>query len=158
MKNLFLKSLIVLFSILISSCGAKNINKITGYEEVKTGMEARKYQDVEGETYYALVVGEHGDEGTAKRYAISQASVEFGKKSEAMVEAAFKQETGQSMRNKMGSLDIDERNTVITRACTNNMTMMEDKLFYNQETRIYQYRARHKVDLENIVKRVLAGN
>ena len=67
MKNLYLKSLVFLFSIFLSSCGAKNINKITGYEEVKTGMEARKYQDVEGETYYALVVGEHGDEGTAKR-------------------------------------------------------------------------------------------
>jgi hypothetical protein len=140
------------------SCKAKNINKITGYEEVRTGMEARKYQDIEGETYYAIVVGEHGDEGTAKRYAISQASVEFGKKAEAMVEAAFKQETGQSMRNKMGTLDIDERNTVITRACTNNMIMIEDKLFYNQETQIYQYRAVYKVELENIIKRVLAGN
>lgn len=158
MKNLYLKLSTIIIVLILFSCKAKNINKITGYEEVRTGMEARKYQDVEGETYYAIVVGEHGDEGTAKRYAISQASVEFGKKAEAMVEAAFKQETGQSMRNKMGTLDIDERNTVITRACTNNMIMIEDKLFYNQETQIYQYRAVYKVELENIVKRVLAGN
>jgi hypothetical protein len=158
MKNLYLKLSTIIIVLILFSCKAKNINKITGYEEVRTGMEARKYQDIEGETYYAIVVGEHGDEGTAKRYAISQASVEFGKKAEAMVEAAFKQETGQSMRNKMGTLDIDERNTVITRACTNNMIMIEDKLFYNQETQIYQYRAVYKVELENIIKRVLAGN
>ena len=110
MKNMFFKSLLILLVVSLFSCKAKNINKITGYEEVSTGMESRKYRDVEGETYYAIVVGEHGDEGTAKRYAISQASVEFGKKAEAMVEAAFKQETGQSMRNKVGKLEIDERN------------------------------------------------
>ena len=157
MKNILLRSLIAVFFISLFACKAKNINKITGYEEVRTGMESRKYKDVEGETYYAIVVGEHGDEGTSKRYAISQASVEFGKKAEAMVEAAFKQETGQSMRNKIGKLDIDERNTVISRACTNDMVMVEDKLYYNQDTRIYQYRAVYKVELENIVKKVLQG-
>ena len=154
MKN-FTK-ILLLTTILVSfSCKSKNINKITGFQEVKTGMEARKYQDVEGETYYAIVVGEHGDEGTAKRYAISQASVEFAKKAQNMVEAAFKQETGQSMRNKVGSLEIEERNTVISSACTNNMILEEDKLFYNQDTRVYQYRAVYKVSLDDIVKKVL---
>ena len=158
MKHIYLKSIILLLIISLFSCKAKNINKITGYEEVRTGMESRKYQDIEGETYYAIVVGEHGDEGTAKRYAISQASVEFGKKAESMVEAAFKQETGQSMRNKVGTLDIDERNTVITRACQNDMVLIDDKLYYNRDTRVYQYRAVYRVKLENIVKRVLDGN
>ena len=154
MKN-FTK-ILLLTTILVSfSCKSKNINKITGFQEVKTGMEARKYQDVEGETYYAIVVGEHGDEGTAKRYAISQASVEFAKKAQNMVEAAFKQETGQSMRNKVGSLEIEERNTVISSACTNNMILEEDKLFYNQDTRVFQYRAVYKVSLDDIVKKVL---
>jgi len=157
MKNIYLKTLILFFVVSLFSCKVQNINKMTGYEEVSTGMEARKYKDIEGETYYAIVVGEHGDEGTAKRYAISQASVEFGKKAEAMIEAAFKQETGQSMRNKVGTLDIEERNTVISRACTNDMIMVEDKLYYNQDTRIYQYRAVYRVKLENIVKKVLDG-
>tara|TARA_B100000586_G_C20096247_1_gene422613 strand:+ start:264 stop:740 length:477 start_codon:yes stop_codon:yes gene_type:complete len=157
MKNIYLKTLMLFFVVSLFSCKVQNINKMTGYEEVETGMEARKYKDIEGETYYAIVVGEHGDEGTAKRYAISQASVEFGKKAEAMIEAAFKQETGQSMRNKVGTLDIEERNTVISRACTNDMIMVEDKLYYNQDTRIYQYRAVYRVKLENIVKKVLDG-
>ena len=157
MKHIYSKGIILLLIISLFSCKAKNINKITGYEEVRTGMESRKCQDIPGEVYHASVVGEHGDEGTAKRYAISQASVEFGKKAEAMIEAAFKQETGQSMRDKVGKLDIDERNTVISRACTNDMVLIEDKLFYNSDTRVYKYRACHKVELENIVKKVLEG-
>lgn len=155
MKNIYFRILFLIIIFISFSCKSKNLNKMMGYQEVKTGMEARKYQDVEGETYYAIVVGEHGDEGTAKRYAISQASIEFAKKAQNMVEAAYKQETGQSMRNKVGSLDIEERNTVISSACTNNMLLEEDKLYYNQDTRVYQYRAVYKVSLEDIVKKVI---
>tara|TARA_B110000211_G_C13826644_1_gene441662 strand:- start:149 stop:625 length:477 start_codon:yes stop_codon:yes gene_type:complete len=158
MKNLFFKSLIFLLSIFLSSCGAKKIDKITGYEEVKTNMEARKYKDVEGERYYVIVVGEHGDEGTAKRYAMSLASIEFSKKATTITEAAYKIATGNSLKDKVGELDQDERNTAISKACVNNMIMIEDKLFYNQETRVYKYRAVYYVSLEKLVSSILANN
>lgn len=158
MKNIYLKCSILILIIFISSCGTKKIDKITGYQEVKTNMEARKYKDVEGEKYYVIVVGEHGDEGTAKRYAMSLASIEFSKKATTITEAAYKIATDNSLRDKVGDLDQDERNTAISKACVNNMTMVEDKLFYNQETKVYKYRAVYYVSLENIVSSLLASN
>jgi len=158
MKNIYLKCSILILIIFISSCGTKKIDKITGYQEVKTNMEARKYKDVEGEKYYFIVVGEHGDEGTAKRYAMSLASIEFSKKATTITEAAYKIATDNSLRDKVGGLDQDERNTAISKACVNNMTMVEDKLFYNQETKVYKYRAVYYVSLENIISSLLASN
>lgn len=158
MKNIYLKCSILILIILLSSCGTKKIDKITGYQEVKTNMEARKYKDVEGEKYYVIVVGEHGDEGTAKRYAMSLASIEFSKKATTITEAAYKIATDNSLRDKVGGLDQDERNTAISKACVNNMTMVEDKLFYNQETKVYKYRAVYYVSLENIISSLLASN
>jgi|TARA_X000000368_G_scaffold275980_1_gene218950 hypothetical protein len=158
MKNIYLKCSILILIIFISSCGTKKIDKITGYQEVKTNMEARKYKDVEGEKYYVIVVGEHGDEGTAKRYAMSLASIEFSKKATTITEAAYKIATDNSLRDKVGGLDQDERNTAISKACVNNMTMVEDKLFYNQETKVYKYRAVYYVSLENIISSLLASN
>ena len=158
MKNIYLKCSILILIIFISSCGTKKIDKITGYQEVKTNMEARKYKDVEGEKYYVIVVGEHGDEGSAKRYAMSLASIEFSKKATTITEAAYKIATDNSLRDKVGGLDQDERNTAISKACVNNMTMVEDKLFYNQETKVYKYRAVYYVSLENIISSLLASN
>ena len=158
MKNIYLKCSILSLIIFISSCGTKKIDKITGYQEVKTNMEARKYKDIEGEKYYVIVVGEHGDEGTAKRYAMSLASIEFSKKATTITEAAYKIATDNSLRDKVGGLDQDERNTAISKACVNNMTMVEDKLFYNQETKVYKYRAVYYVSLENIISSLLASN
>lgn len=158
MKNIYLKCSILSLIIFISSCGTKKIDKITGYQEVKTNMEARKYKDIEGEKYYVIVVGEHGDEGTAKRYAMSLASIEFSKKATTITEAAYKIATDNSLRDKVGDLDQDERNTAISKACVNNMTMVEDKLFYNQETKVYKYRAVYYVSLENIISSLLASN
>tara|TARA_B110000003_G_scaffold222776_1_gene223022 strand:+ start:668 stop:1144 length:477 start_codon:yes stop_codon:yes gene_type:complete len=158
MKNIYLKCSILILIIFISSCGTKKIDKITGYQEVKTNMEARKYKDIEGEKYYVIVVGEHGDEGTAKRYAMSLASIEFSKKATTITEAAYKIATDNSLRDKVGGLDQDERNTAISKACVNNMTMVEDKLFYNQETKVYKYRAVYYVSLENIISSLLASN
>lgn len=158
MKNIHLNGLIIVLILFISSCGTKKIDKITGYQEVKTNMEARKYKDIEGEKYYVIVVGEHGDEGTAKRYAMSLASIEFSKKATTITEAAYKIATDNSLRDKVGGLDQDERNTAISKACVNNMILEEDKLFYNQETRVYKYRAVYYVSLENIVNNLLASN
>tara|TARA_B100001059_G_scaffold180232_1_gene180977 strand:+ start:343 stop:819 length:477 start_codon:yes stop_codon:yes gene_type:complete len=158
MKNIHLNGLIIVLILFISSCGTKKIDKITGYQEVKTNMEARKYKDIEGEKYYVIVVGEHGDEGTAKRYAMSLASIEFSKKATTITEAAYKIATDNSLRDKVGGLDQDERNTAISKACVNNMILEEDKLFYNQETRVYKYRAVYYVSLENIVNSLLASN
>jgi hypothetical protein len=158
MKNIYLKCSILILIIFISSCGTKKIDKITGYQEVKTNMEARKYKDVEGEKYYVIVVGEHGDEGTAKRYAMSLASIEFSKKATTITEAAYKIATDNSLRDKVGDLDQDERNTAISKACVNNMTLVEDKLLYNKETKVYKYRAVYYVSLENIVSSLLASN
>mgnify|MGYP005651095819 CR=1 FL=1 len=158
MKNIHLNGLIIVLILFISSCGTKKIDKITGYQEVKTNMEARKYKDIEGEKYYVIVVGEHGDEGTAKRYARSLASIEFSKKATTITEAAYKIATDNSLRDKVGGLDQDERNTAISKACVNNMILEEDKLFYNQETRVYKYRAVYYVSLENIVNSLLASN
>ena len=67
----------------------KDINKITGYQKVDTGMEARKYQDKEGEVYYVNVLGEHGDEGTARRYCIQNAAREFGSGTGTSTAAAY---------------------------------------------------------------------
>ena len=158
MKNIHLNGLIIVLILFISSCGTKKIDKITGYQEVKTNMEDRKYKDIEGEKYYVIVVGEHGDEGTAKRYAMSLASIEFSKKATTITEAAYKIATDNSLRDKVGGLDQDERNTAISKACVNNMILEEDKLFYNQETRVYKYRAVYYVSLENIVNSLLASN
>ncbi len=158
MKNIHLNGLIIVLILFISSCGTKKIDKITGYQEVKTNMEARKYKDIEGEKYYVIVVGEHGDEGTAKRYAMSLASIEFSKKATTITEAAYKIATDNSLRDKVGGLDQDERNTAISKACVNNMILEEDKLFYNQETGVYKYRAVYYVSLENIVNSLLASN
>lgn len=158
MKNIHLNGLIIVLILVLTSCGTKKIDKITGYQEVKTNMEARKYKDIEGEKYYVIVVGEHGDEGTAKRYAMSLASIEFSKKATTITEAAYKIATDNSLRDKVGGLDQDERNTAISKACVNNMILEEDKLFYNQETRVYKYRAVYYVSLENIVNSLLASN
>jgi hypothetical protein len=146
----------ILISILFVSCGAKNIHKMSGDKRIETGIESRKYQDNDNE-YYAIVLGEHGDEGEARRLSVVNASIEFATKAEAMVNSAVKQDASQSINNKIGQLDIEAKRTIITKAATNNMTLVEDALYYNEDQRIYKYRAVYKLDIEKIVK-TLGGN
>jgi hypothetical protein len=140
-----------ILSLLFFSCGAKNIHKMSGDKRIETGIESRKYQDNDNE-YFAIVVGEHGDEGEARRLAIVNASIEFATKAEAMVNSAVKQDATQSMNNKVGQLDIEAKRTIITKAATNNMVLVEDALYYNEDQRVYKYRAVYKLDVNKILK------
>ena len=151
----YLNFYVALIALFLMSCKAKDINKITGYQKVDTGMEARKYQDKEGEVYYVNVLGEHGDEGTARRYCIQNAAREFGLKANQMIEAANNLESGASLRDKVGKLSVKEKSTAVSRVVTNDMVLEEDQLFYNPDTQVYQYRAVYSVQLDKVVKRLL---
>jgi hypothetical protein len=140
-----------ILSLLFFSCGVKNIHKMSGDKRIETGIESRKYQDNNNE-YFAIVVGEHGDEGEARRLSIVNASIEFATKAEAMVNSAVKQDATQSMNNKVGQLDIEAKRTIITKAATNNMVLVEDALYYNEDQRVYKYRAVYKLDVNKILK------
>jgi hypothetical protein len=140
-----------ILSLLFFSCGVKNIHKMSGDKRIETGIESRKYQDNNNE-YFAIVVGEHGDEGEARRLSIVNASIEFATKAEAMVNSAVKQDATQSMNNKVGQLDIEAKRTIITKAATNNMVLVEDALYYNEDQQVYKYRAVYKLDVKKILK------
>lgn len=124
---------------------------MSGDKRIETGIESRKYQDNNNE-YFAIVVGEHGDEGEARRLSIVNASIEFATKAEAMVNSAVKQDATQSMNNKVGQLDIEAKRTIITKAATNNMVLVEDALYYNEDQQVYKYRAVYKLDVKKILK------
>ena len=152
MKNLNTLFSLLIISFLMFSCGTKNIHKMQGDKKIDTGIEARKYQDVPGETYYVIVLGEHGDEMIARRYAIANAAIEFGKKAQQMVNALFEREISQTLRNKVGNLNNDEKASALTQAATNYMVLEEDQLYYNQDQGLYKYRAVYKLEMDKIEK------
>ena len=135
------------------SCGTKNIHKMQGDKKIDTGIEARKYQDVDGETYYAIVLGEHGDEMTARSYAVRLAQAEFGKKAQAMVTALFESESSQTLKDKLGRLSNEEQVSVMSKAAVSDIILEEDQLYYNEDRGgLYKYRAAYKIDFDNIIR------
>ena len=152
MKNLNTLFSLLIASFLMFSCGTKNIHKMQGDKKIDTGIEARKYQDVEGELYYVNVLGEHGDEMAARTLALNIAGIEFGKKAQQMVNALFEREISQTLRNKVGNLNNDEKASALTQAATNYMVLEEDQLYYNQDQGLYKYRAVYKLEMDKIEK------
>ena len=148
------KFLFIVLSIIfiIPSCKMKNVHSMQGDTKVETGIESRKYKDVEGELYYVIVLGEHGDEMAARTLALNIAGIEFGKKAQQMVTALFEREISQTLRNKVGNLNNDEQASALTKAATNYMVLEEDQLYYNQDQGLYKYRAVYKLEMDKIEK------
>jgi hypothetical protein len=153
MKKLNTLFSLLLISFLMLSCGTKNIHKMQGDKKIDTGIEARKYQDVPGETYYVIVLGEHGDEMIARRYAIANAAIEFGKKAQTMITALYESESSQTLKDKVGKLNNEEQASALSKASANDMILEEDQLYYNEDQGgLYKYRAVYKVEFDNIIR------
>lgn len=131
----------------------KNIHRMAGDQRVESGIESRKYQDSETK-YYAIVVGEHGDEMEARSIAVAEASLAFAAKSEAITNAALKIMSSNTMDDKVGERNIEAVRSVLNKAVINNMLLEEDALYMNQEKGTYKYRAAYSVDVEEIIKKV----
>ena len=75
--------------------------QLTFWQVFKT----KKFKD-SNDVFYAIVVGEHGDEMEAKNLALSEARLQFTTKGSSMVESAVKKDGTRSMNDRVGSLDV----------------------------------------------------
>jgi len=153
MRNLVMTAVATALTIALQSCGPKDVHRIAGDIAVETGFEASKYKDTDNE-YYAIVLGEHGDEMEARSIAMAEASLQFAAKSEAITDAAMKQIAGSNMGNRAGEKNLEAIRTVLNKAVVNNMRIVKDKLFMNPDKGTYKYRVLLVIDVDDVIKNV----
>lgn len=154
MRKLF-SSAFVFAVLTITACNStKSLHKIVGDQRVDTGIESKKYLD-NGKKYYAIVVGEHGDEMEARLIATNEASLVFTAKNQAITDAVMKVVSESDMTNRSGERKLNSVRSVSNTAIVNNMVLEEDALFMNRDNGTYKYRAVFSVDIDEIIKNTL---
>ena len=68
-----------------------------------------------------------------------------------MVETASKKDVTKSVKNKVGTMSLEAKRTVISKAVQSNMKEEEGKLFYSEERTTYIYRSVYKIEIEDII-------
>ena len=150
MRKLLIGIAVVTISLLVHSCGSLKNKDITGEKEIKQVFKTKQFKD-SNDVFYAIVVGEHGDEMEAKNLALSEARLQFTTKGSSMVESAVKKDGTRSMNDRVGSLDVETKNVVISKAVSSYMNEVDSKLFYSEERGTYIYRAVYKIETDNII-------
>tara|TARA_B100000401_G_C52800542_1_gene718318 strand:- start:1774 stop:2178 length:405 start_codon:yes stop_codon:yes gene_type:complete len=123
---------------------------ITGEKEIKEVFNKKKYQDNE-DTFYVIATGEHGDESEARLINYEDARAQFNLKASAMVETASKKDVTNSVKNKVGTMDLEAKRTVVSKAVQSYMIEEEGKLFYSEDRSTYIYRSVYKIEIDVIV-------
>ena len=114
MKKLFKGISLVTILFIVHSCGSLKNKDITGEKEIKQVFKTKQFKD-SNDVFYAIVVGEHGDEMEAKNLALAEARLQFTTKGTSMVESAVKKAGTRSMNDRIGSLDVITKNVVISK-------------------------------------------
>jgi len=147
MKKILLTALILS---IFTSCGSMKHKDITGEKEIKEVFNKKKYQDND-DSFYVFATGEHGDESEARLINFEDARAQFNLKAVAMVETASKKDVTKSVKNKVGTMSLEAKRTVISKAVQSNMKEEEGKLFYSEERTTYIYRSVYKIEIEDII-------
>jgi hypothetical protein len=152
MKNIFLYSLILSISLTIfNSCGTMKNKDITGEKEIKSAFNMKKYEDND-DIFYVEAVGEHGYESEARQQNFEDARLQFNLKAGAMVETAAKRDGTNSLRNRVGTMDIETKRTVVTRAAQSYMKEAEGKMSYSESRNVYIYRSVYTIEIDYIIQ------
>ena len=102
--------------------------------------------------FYVEAVGEHGYESEARAQNFEDARLQFNLKAAAIVETAAKRDATNSLRNRVGTMDIETKRTVVTRAAQAYMKQAEGKMSFSQERNVYIYRSVYTIELDYIVQ------
>ena len=137
--------------LVIISCGTIKNTEITGEKEIKSTFNMKKYQDND-DIFYVEAVGEHGYESEARAQNFEDARLQFNLKAAAIVETAAKRDATNSLRNRVGTMDIETKRTVVTRAAQAYMKQAEGKMSFSQERNVYIYRSVYTIELDYIVQ------
>lgn len=150
MKKLLKGIALVTVLFIVHSCGSLKNKDITGEKEIKQVFKTKQFKD-SNDVFYAIVVGEHGDEMQAKDFALVAARSQFTTKGSSMVESAVKKDGTRSMNDRIGSLDLETKSLVISKAVSSYMNEVDSKLFYSEIRGTYIYRAVYKIETDNII-------
>ena len=150
MKKLLKGIALVTVIFIVYSCGSLKNKDITGEKEIKQVFKTKQFKD-SNDVFYAIVVGEHGDEMEAKNLALAEARLQFTTKGSSMVESAVKKDGTRSMNDRIGSLDLETKSLVISKAVSSYMYEVDSKLFYSEIRGTYIYRAVYKIETDNII-------
>ena len=148
MEKIFLYTFLVLITI---SCGTIKNSEITGEKDIKSTFNMKKYQDND-DIFYVEAVGEHGYESEARQQNFEDARLQFNLKAAAIVETAAKRDATNSLRNRVGTMDIETKRTVVTRAAQSYMKQAEGKMSFSEERNVYIYRSVYTIELDYIVQ------
>lgn len=146
-----------LFAVLaLTSCRTKNIHKIAGDVLVEHGFEKSKWQDTD-EVFYAVSIGEHGDEMEAYQIAQAEAALLIASKAEAITDAAIKFISSSEISTRFGKKSTEALRTVFNKAVVNNMKVVKDATYMNEEKNTYKVRMVVEVNLEDLIKQGVEG-
>ena len=145
-----------LFAVLaLTSCRTKNIHKIAGDVLVEHGFEKSKWQDTD-EVFYAVSIGEHGDEMEAYQIAQAEAALLIASKAEAITDAAIKFISSSEISTRFAKA-LEALRTVFNKAVVNNMKVVKDATYMNEEKNTYKVRMVVEVNLEDLIKQGVEG-